>query len=99
MIAKEVNEMVGNPDMKEYDEDDFSPEAVEAAARRNRASWRRDCEDICRSEGYPAGIRNLADRLIRLIDKTEGMYHGEPLDIKAMSELLETLDELRERLG
>ena len=99
MIAKEVNEMVGNPDMKEYGEDDFSPEAVEAAARRNRASWRRDCEEICRSEEYPASVRNLAERLIRLIDKTEGMYHGEPLDIKATGELLDTLVKLRERLG
>ena len=80
-------------------DDDCSPEAVEAGAKRNRASWRRDCEKICRSDGFSDELRELARKMLRLLDKTEGMYHGEMPNQKAVFELLDTLDELRSKMS
>ena len=76
-------------------EDDYSPEGAEAGAKRNRASWRRDCEEICRSGRYSEAVRELAQKMLRLLDETEGMYRGEMPNQKAILELMDTLDELR----
>lgn len=78
-----------------YSDEDFSPEGAEEGAKRNRASWRRDCEGICRSDRYSDEVRELARKMLWLLDETEGMYRGEMPNQKAMTELLDTLDELR----
>ena len=78
-------------------EDDYSPEGVEEGAKRNRASWRRDCEEICRSGRYSEEVRELAQKLLRLLDETEGMYRGEMPNQKALVELMDVLEELRSK--
>lgn len=78
-------------------EDDYSPEGAEAGAKRNRASWRRDCEEICRSGRYSEAVRELAQKMLRLLDETEGMYRGELPNQKALVELMDTLEELRSK--
>ena len=78
-------------------EDDYSPEGAEAGAKRNRASWRRDCEEICRSGRYSEEVRELAQKMLRLLDETEGMYRGEMPNQKALVELMDTLEELRSK--
>ena len=77
--------------------DDYSPEGAEAGAKRNRASWRRDCEAICRSGRYSEAVRELAQKMLRLLDETEGMYRGEMPNQKALVELMDTLEELRNK--
>ena len=77
--------------------DDYSPEGAEAGAKRNRASWRRDCEAICRSGRYSEAVRELAQKMLRLLDETEGMYRGELPNQKALVELMDTLEELRSK--
>ena len=77
--------------------DDYSPEGAEAGAKRNRASWRRDCEEICRSGRYSEAVRELAQKMLRLLDETEGMYRGEMPNQKALVELMDTLEELRSK--
>lgn len=81
--------------MNVSNDDDYSPEGVEEGAKRNRASWRRDCEEICRSGRYSEEVRELAQKMLRLLDETEGMYRGEMPNQKAILELMDTLDELR----
>ena len=83
--------------MKDYSDDDYSPEGAEEGAKRNRASWRRDCEEICRSGQYSEEVRELAQKMLRLLDETEGMYHGQPPKPKVLSELIDVLEELRRR--
>ena len=78
-------------------EDDYSLERAEEGAKRNRASWRRDCEEICRSGRYSEEVRELAQRMLRLLDETEGMYRGEMPNQKALVELMDTLEELRSK--
>ena len=78
-------------------EDDYSPEGAEAGAKRNRASWRRDCEEICRSGRHSEEVREQAQKMLRLLDKTEGMYRGELPNQKAILELMDTLEELRSK--
>ena len=78
-------------------EDDYSPEGAEEGATRNRASWRRDCEEICRSGRYSDEVRELAQKMLRLLDETEGMYRGEMPNQKALVELMDTLEELRSK--
>lgn len=78
-------------------EDDYSPEGAEEGAKRNRASWRRDCEAICRSGRYSEAVRELAQKMLRLLDETEGMYRGELPNQKALVELMDTLEELRSK--
>ena len=77
--------------------DDYSPEGAEAGAKRNRASWRRDCEEICRSGRYSEEVRELAQKMLRLLDETEGMYRGEMPNQKALVELMDALEELRSK--
>ena len=77
--------------------DDYSPEGAEAGAKRNRASWRRDCEEICRSGRYSEEVRELAQKMLRLLDETEGMYRGEMPNQKALVELMDVLEELRSK--
>lgn len=77
--------------------DDYSPEGAEEGAKRNRASWRRDCEAICRSGRYSEAVRELAQKMLRLLDETEGMYRGELPNQKALVELMDTLEELRSK--
>lgn len=79
----------------DYRADDYSPEGVEEGAKRNRASWRRDCEEICRSGRYSEEVRELAQKMLRLLDETEGMYRGEMPNQKALVELMDALEELR----
>ena len=81
--------------MKDQSDDDYSPEGAEEGAKRNRASWRRDCEEICRSGRYSEEVRELAQKMLRLLDETEGMYRGEMPNQKALVELMDTLEELR----
>lgn len=81
----------------DYRADDYSPEGVEEGAKRNRASWRRDCEEICQSGGYSDEVRELAQKMLRLLDETEGMYRGEMPNQKALIELMDTLEELRSK--
>ena len=83
--------------MKDYSDDDYSPEGAEEGAKRNRASWRRDCEEICRSGQYSEEVRELAQKMLRLLDETEGMYHGQPPKPKVLSELIDVLEELRRK--
>ena len=83
--------------MKDYSDDDCSLEAVEAVAKRNRVSWRRDCEDICRSGRYSEEVRELAQKMLRLLDETERMYRGERPKPAALSALIDTLCELRNK--
>ena len=78
--------------------DDYSPEGVEEGAKRNRASWRRDCEEICRSGRHSEEVRELAQKMLRLLDETEGMYHGQPPKPKVLSALIDTLCELRNKV-
>ena len=78
-------------------EDDYSLEGAEEGAKRNRASWRRDCEAICRSDRYSEEVRELAQKMLRLLDETEGMYRGEMPNQKALVELMDTLEELRSK--
>lgn len=78
-------------------EDDYSPEGAEEGAKRNRASWRRDCEAICRSGRYSEAVRELAQKMLRLLDETEGMYRGELPNQKALVELMDALEELRSK--
>lgn len=78
-------------------EDDYSPEGAEEGAKRNRASWRRDCEAICRSGRYSEAVRELAQKMLRLLDETEGMYRGEMPNQKALVELMDALEELRSK--
>ena len=78
-------------------EDDYSPEGAEEGAKRNRASWRRDCEEICRSGRYSEEVRELAQKMLRLLDETEGMYRGEMPNQKALVELMDALEELRSK--
>ena len=78
-------------------EDDYSPEGAEEGAKRNRASWRRDCEAICRSGRYSEAVRELAQKMLRLLDETEGMYRGEMPNQKALVELMDVLEELRSK--
>ena len=82
----------------EYDEGQWTSEALEARARRNRASWRSDCVEICASDEHSPVIHELAARLIRLIDETECMYHGGPVKVNEIAELSRTLDALRAKL-
>ena len=77
--------------------DDYSPEGAEEGAKRNRASWRRDCEEICRSGRYSDEVRELAQKMLRLLDETEGMYRGELPNQKALVELMDALEELRSK--
>ena len=84
--------------MKDYSDDDYTPEGAEEGAKRNRASWRRDCEEICRSGRYSEEVRELAQKMLRLLDETEGMYHGQPAKPKALSALIDTLCELRNKV-
>lgn len=77
--------------------DDYSPEGAEEGAKRNRASWRRDCEEICRSGRYSEEERELAQKMLRLLDETEGMYRGEMPNQKALVELMDALEELRNK--
>ena len=77
--------------------DDYNPEGAEEGAKRNRASWRRDCEAICRSGRYSEAVRELAQKMLRLLDETEGMYRGEMPNQKALVELMDTLEELRNK--
>ena len=83
--------------MKEVLTNDYSPEGAEEGAKRNRASWRRDCEAICRSGRYSEAVRELAQKMLRLLDETEGMYRGEMPNQKALVELMDTLEELRSK--
>ena len=83
--------------MKDYSDDDYTPEGAEEGAKRNRASWRRDCEAICRSDRYSEEVRELAQKMLRLLDETEGMYRGEMPNQKALVELMDTLEELRNK--
>ena len=83
--------------MKDYSDDDYSLEAVEAVAKRNRVSWRRDCEDICRLGRYSEEVRELAQKMLRLLDETEGMYRGERPKPAALSALIDMLCELRNK--
>ena len=83
--------------MSDHSADDYSPEGAEAGAKRNRASWRRDCEEICRSGRYSEEVRELAQKMLRLLDETEGMYRGEMPNQKALVELMDTLEELRSK--
>lgn len=83
--------------MKDYSDDDYSLEGAEDGAKRNRESWRRDCEDICRSGQYSKEVRELAQKMLRLLDETEGMYRGERPKPAALSELIDTLCELRNK--
>ena len=83
--------------MNVSNDDDYSPEGVEEGAKRNRASWRRDCEEICRSCRYSEEVRELAQKMLRLLDETEGMYRGEMPNQKALVELMDTLEELRSK--
>ena len=83
--------------MCNHNADDYTPEGAEEGAKRNRASWRRDCEEICRSGRYSEEVRELAQKMLRLLDETEGMYRGELPNQKALVELMDTLDELRNK--
>ena len=83
--------------MKEVLTNDYTPEGAEAGAKRNRASWRRDCEEICRSGRYSEEVRELAQKMLRLLDETDGMYRGEMPNQKALVELMDTLEELRSK--
>ena len=78
--------------------EDYSPKGAEKGAKRNRASWRRDCEEICRSGRYSKEVRELAQKMLRLLDETEGMYRGEMPNQKAFLELMDTLEELRSKM-
>lgn len=42
-------------------------------------------------------IRELAQKMLRLLDETEGMYRGEMPNQKAILELMDTLEELRSK--
>ena len=46
---------------------DYSPEGAEEGAKRNRASWRRDCEEICRAGRCSDEMRGLAQKMLRLL--------------------------------
>ena len=83
--------------MSDHSADDYSPEGAEERAKRNRASWRRDCEEICRSGRYSEAVRELVQKMLRLLDETEGMYRGEMPNQKALVELMDTLEELRSK--
>ena len=83
--------------MSDHSADDYGPEGAEEGAKRNRASWRRDCEAICRSGRYSEEVRELAQKMLRLLDETEGMYRGEMPNQKAFVELMDTLEELRSK--
>ena len=83
--------------MSDHSADDYGPEGAEAGAKRNRASWRRDCEAICRSGRYSEAVRELAQKMLRLLDETEGMYRGELPNQKALVELMDALEELRSK--
>ena len=83
--------------MSDHSEDDYCLEGAEEGAKRNRASWRRDCEEICRSGRYSEEVRELAQKMLRLLDETEGMYRGEMPNQKALVELMDTLEELRSK--
>lgn len=83
--------------MEEFDDDDYSPEAVVAGAKRNRASWRRDCEEICRAGRCLEEVWGLAQKMLRLLDETEGMYHGQPPKLKTLSVLIDTICELQNK--
>ena len=83
--------------MKDYSDDDYSPEGAEEGTKRNRASWRRDCDEICRSGQCSEEVRELAQKMLRLLDETEGMYHGQLPKPKALSELIDVLEELRRK--
>ena len=42
-------------------------------------------------------IRELAQKMLRLLDETEGMYRGEMPNKKALVELMDVLEELRSK--
>ena len=84
--------------MSDHSTDDYGPDEAEEGAKRNRASWRRDCEEICRSGRCSEEVRELAQKMLRLLDETEGMYRGEMPNQKALVELMDTLDELRSKI-
>lgn len=83
--------------MKQNSEDvnEWSEQSVEADARSNRDSWRRDCEQIMASSEHSSEILDLAGRLLQLLDETECMCHGGPLKTKELGELVDVLSELR----
>ena len=83
--------------MKEVQTNDYTPEGAEEWAKRNRASWRRDCEEIRLSGRYSEEVRELAQKMLRLLDETEGMYRGEMPNQKALVELMDALEELRSK--
>ncbi len=93
-----VDKEVKYDEMDEYNADEWDEKAIAETARRNQLGWRADCVQICESDLYSQEVRDLAARLIWLIDDVACMYHGGPLKLKSLNEMVHTLEKLREKV-